>query len=192
MVTIKSIFVSTGYVEMARVGQVIFRRSRSKKFASKTKAVESLASALFEKWKEDICTYGKYWCCDKFRNNCKEKFCSNCGTFSEKCPTQPKVFSEDLMNEFVEWINGMPGETADSFGEEVEGWWPWNSIFDILPIKKDEIIHIEHAGPLFAAIVNVETQERFVKRTNEMEMWFYNRERTFEEILEKEIEQRTI
>lgn len=166
---IKAIFISTGYAETGRLGRIIFVPTNNKNFANKVEAVKSLASELFNKWKRDNCydnnpdSYS-YNCCERISLRKTNPFCSKCGQHNKDKPNSVFKLSFKMKEQYLEWIENLPGEIADSYSEELPNWCLWNFINSILPLSKANVIELnDDVSKLFLAIIDEEYSSSFLE-----------------------------
>jgi hypothetical protein len=187
---IRAVILQTGYVESGSVGSVMYTPLEGAVFKTPVAAVKSIAKELFAICRQDAADYTVMCCKRRYPKN--EKYCSRCDG-----PSEGEV------DEFIEIVADLVGKTAnDPEVCELESWTPWSSLTSLLPLKKSEVVEVIWAEQLFGAIVHKDFEERFCKRRREQHAWMNAHPgyedlpevsaMTFDEILAKELAERTI
>lgn len=127
------ICVSPGYVESHRVWKTFFVSNTS--YASDDEALNSLARDLWNIREDDAATQYYRKCCRKAREDSSNNYCSQCGTLLK--PKEPDV--EELADFVIEILSA----DADSLGDVLEDWWPWNTMDELLEIPKEQWVFLE-------------------------------------------------
>lgn len=94
-----------------------------------------MANALFTKFLRE--TYVRNACCAKRKKTWR--LCPECGSnFDYPSPDA---------NDFVVWLRGdFSTRIADQYGDEMEGWLPWDTVGTLVGAKKDEVLCIDTYG----------------------------------------------
>jgi len=127
---IRFVVLTMGYVESGRVSPLILHCNAAGPFLSPLKALHDIAVCLFDKYLYDTeyqrkVKLVKKCCRDSQAVAGPDDFhCAKCGGNIE-----PDGVDFDL---FKDWIYDLPSQNADSWGEELANWWPWDSVTDIL------------------------------------------------------------
>lgn len=168
---IKYIAVTMGYVESGSVAFLVFENQTGEEFADNRAALNSLAGALFQKYLYD---YGDQikprkrsllLCCEKtLQLDPVAKYCSRCARRFQD--------SQIAKDKYQNYINKLIGCTADEFGEELPGWWPWVSILDVMKnATVDEVLSVREMGEtLFASLLTPDMVPEEYREN--MQTWF--------------------
>lgn len=143
--SIKYIGLSMGYVESSQMGHVIFRNQTGEDLG-KIEAVKDLAKALFEHYLEEIRYKEKPFL---FRECCKKTAEDTTAHFCKKCGTDLRPVEMDF-GAYEEYLRSLPTLTADESGEELDGWWQWVSLHEVIRDCKEEgdLLEISENGEI--------------------------------------------
>jgi hypothetical protein len=146
------VVLNFGYVESGSLSKVFFYNTEGY-FESKEEALRHLAHSLLSMYfgEQDYLVNGFKTEC------CKEAVAKDDDyDYCPKCRRQLKVKYE--FEEFEEWINTFPGETADSFpnSDDYMYWWPWVTWKEIVQLS-DRAVEVEDsAGSVLTAMIKIE------------------------------------
>lgn len=173
--SIKAIIYTTGYVESASIGSLVFylKEDIEESFEDKYKAVESLSNDLFKAYcSENVSPY-TVECCDQMYDTeyNKHKFCLHCGKDLKTIKSNSVPSKSFVDNNFkYDFLFGLIGNDNDSTGSiymhlEDHGKWMWGSPSGLLHLKPNEVIEItEHGEELVASFQHPELKQEFIYR----------------------------
>ena len=171
---IKAIIFTTGYVESASIGSVVFFLKEGEEgFEEKYKAVESLSNDLFKAFcSENLSPYTVECCAQIYDTEYnKHKFCLHCGKDLKTIKndlTPSKSFVENNFKQ--DFLLGLIGSDNDSTGSiymhlEDHGKWMWGSPLKLIGLKPNEVVQIEEYGEeLVASFHHPDLKNNFIYR----------------------------
>lgn len=140
---IKYIVLHMGYVESSSATGLILENQTGEEL-SKTEALKNLASALFVKFlcdhEYDLSPRRYKTCCNKtVEADHDAKFCMTCGS-----SFQSKKMRK---GQFISFVSQLVSTDADDWGEDINGWWPWVSVTDVMKnATVEEVLEIQESG----------------------------------------------
>lgn len=152
---ISFVVLTMGYVESGRVSPLILHYNAGRPLTSPLKALHDIAVCLFDKYLYDT----EYQRKVKLTNKCCVTSRASAGPDDTHCAKCGEKISGEAVDfdYFKDWIYDLPSQNADSWGEELNNWWPWDSVTDILKQPESPPFEIfENAEILLTSLLEPE------------------------------------
>lgn len=144
---IKYVAMHMGYVESGSAATLLLFNQTGTPFPTAKEALTHMAKGLFHKFLLDNSStleprnhiYSR--CCkNTLARNPPAKFCMDCSKRFDPEPITKETF--------VRWVEQLLYCTADDWGgEDIEGWWPWVTVLDMMKsATPEEVLCIPETG----------------------------------------------
>ena len=175
---IKAIIFTTGYVESASVGSLVFFH-KDDGIEGRYEAVKSLSNDLFKGFCIDNVSPFTVQCCKRtydIEYNI-QRFCITCGK-DLKTITNSPLSKNFIESEFQQhFLLKLIGGTSDDTGSlwmhlEDNAEWIWGSPKGLMDLKKEEVIEIKEYGEeMIASFQHPDLKEEFIGRGHNKEKY---------------------
>jgi hypothetical protein len=160
---IRYVALTMGYVESGTITSLLLENQTGCEIKDAKTALQHIAAGLFQKYLYDHeyslepTNYPRECCKTLLKKKRTPKFCGECGA---------RLIAEAIDREDYEsWIYELTGKCADSYGEDIHGWWPWVSVADVVDTQPGELVVIhQNAEKLMVALLEPEmVHEKYMK-----------------------------
>jgi len=145
---IRAVVLYCGYVEDSKVSPLILRLTQGPIPEDVVSAVKNVAANYLTKYRNSVGFNVGAACCKATKKYEPERhFCSD-----ENCD-QPLCSDAFDPDDFIQYVNALPGQTYDQYGgEELENWWEYDGTKPLTELPAEAIVQIREKAETYLCL----------------------------------------